>query len=120
MENKIYKDLNDKLTILLRNQLEKKNTINAVLGTVCLGLSEVCNGLEKIERENIKNIEKKLKLWKSGKKVLRKTTVKKLKEDLRNAKKDYQKYSKQFLKKAVVFANFSKILDEELELNAGG
>ena len=73
-KNKIFQDLNDKLTILLSNQLEKKNTMNAVLGTVCLGLSEVCEGLEKVERKKIEDIEKKLELWKSGEKILRKST----------------------------------------------
>ena len=111
--SKMFKDLNDKLTLVLRNSLAKRKGEYAVMSSICLGLSEVCEGLSKIEEKKVQGIENKLKLWKLGRCRLNKKTVKILKSQLKYSKEDYKKYQKKFLANANVFANFSKLLEKE-------
>lgn len=90
--------------------MENKEMLeNGVMGEVCLGLSEVCQEMVKIEKQNIKRIATKLELCKKGEIVLWKKTIKKLKDDLRESEKNYDKLKKSFLTKAKLFKDFAKI-----------
>ena len=113
--HKPFSYLDEKLVKLLRDSINQKDIRFAVSSRVCLGMSDVCIDLIKLQEKRMKEIEAKLKACKLGEIVLWKKTVNKLRKELTQSKKNHERFKKKFKQKAEAFKGLAKLFKEEIK-----